>query len=467
MPGHRQHNQENRHQDRNGTRRPQHPEQAETPKVPGVGAQTPDGFESLLGMAADRAREHGGPLVLVVDGMDEAEPSSDVLPFGLPGLLPAGVYVIGTYRTGSAPRRPDAPSVTVTIRKDDPRNRRDIDQFLTHATAEQILAARLAEADVDPAEFIGTLADRCDGVWVYLVYVLEELRIGLRRPDALGDLPSGLRDYYADQLRRWRQDSVWDHGLLPLISTLGVAGEPLTAVSLARIAGGLDPAAVRRWCDFTFRPLLTATRTSSAGLPLRYEIYHASFRDVLKAHHVSLSGQDGTQPYDTVALTDELREASVIAHGRAADIYLDAFGGIDRALCMLAKDPAAADIDDGYPLRHLARHLHHSGRILDLHGLLAAETSGRDARRVNVWFAGHDYAECIASYLDDLTRARNVSATATDLAIGNRRPAAALGMEVRYALMTASIASHAANVSADLLERVPIFRGRDLAVACC
>jgi len=37
MPGHRQHNQENRHQDRNGTRRPQHPEQAETPKVPGVG----------------------------------------------------------------------------------------------------------------------------------------------------------------------------------------------------------------------------------------------------------------------------------------------------------------------------------------------------------------------------------------------------------------------------------------------
>ena len=40
MPGHRQRNRENRHQDRHGTRRPQHPEQAEIPKIPGVG---PDG----------------------------------------------------------------------------------------------------------------------------------------------------------------------------------------------------------------------------------------------------------------------------------------------------------------------------------------------------------------------------------------------------------------------------------------
>ncbi len=36
MPGHRQRNRENRHQDRHRTPRPQHPEQAETPKVPGV-----------------------------------------------------------------------------------------------------------------------------------------------------------------------------------------------------------------------------------------------------------------------------------------------------------------------------------------------------------------------------------------------------------------------------------------------
>ncbi|MGZ4779085.1 MAG: hypothetical protein ACXV5L_07795, partial [Thermoanaerobaculia bacterium] len=47
---------------------------------------------------------------------------------------------------------------------------------------------------------------RCSGVWIYLRYVLDELRFGLRRPDEIGDLPSGLRNYYADQIRRWRKE---------------------------------------------------------------------------------------------------------------------------------------------------------------------------------------------------------------------------------------------------------------------
>ena len=62
-------------------------------------AQTPGGFESLLGIAAGRAREDGRRLVLVVDGLDEAEPSGEGLPFGLPGLLP-GRGVCGRHVPG-------------------------------------------------------------------------------------------------------------------------------------------------------------------------------------------------------------------------------------------------------------------------------------------------------------------------------------------------------------------------------
>jgi hypothetical protein len=84
-------------------------------------AHTPGGFESLLVKAAERSRECGRRLVLVVDGLDEAEAPWDGLPFGLPLLLPDAVYVVGTYRTGRSPGQPDAPAATVRIAKDDPR----------------------------------------------------------------------------------------------------------------------------------------------------------------------------------------------------------------------------------------------------------------------------------------------------------------------------------------------------------
>jgi len=388
-------------------------------------AQTPSGFESLLGMAARRARGQGCPLVLVVDGLDEAQPDADGLPFGLPSLLPSSVYVIGTFRTGSSPMRPNAPSVTLRIGKEDQRNRRDIREFLVEAASEEVLAARLAEYGMEQSEFIDLLADRCDGVWVYLRYVLHELRLGLRHPDELTSLPSGLRDYYADQIRRWRDDPAWDTVLLPLVDTLGVAREPLSAEALARLAGKHDPVAVRRWCDFTLRPMLTTSRALTVGRQLRYEIYHASFREVLKALHNDETAMPiYEQPHMLAALDDELSEATIIAHARIADTYLAYFGGLDTGLRALGENPAMAGIDGGYPLRHLARHLLSACRAADLHRLLAAEHSTTDHGTTNVWFAAHDHADCVLSYLNDLAQARHDSAVSTDEALAYRQPAA-------------------------------------------
>src|SRR5262249_53569707 len=140
-------------------------------------------------------------------------------------------------------------------------------------------------ADMDAAEFSSVLAERCGGVWVYLRYVLNELRIGLRQPDQITDLPSGLRNYYADQIRHWRQDPAWHNVLLPLLATFGVAGEALPVESLARLAGHVDPVTVQRWCDLTIRPLLTTSRMNAMGALRRYEIYHASFRELLNARY--------------------------------------------------------------------------------------------------------------------------------------------------------------------------------------
>jgi len=99
-------------------------------------AQSPEGFEFLLGKPAEKARRSWNPLVLVVDGVDEAERSAEGVPFGLPMLLPTGVFVVSTYRTGSSPGQPDTPTLRLAINKDDPRNDRDIHEFLTIAAAE-------------------------------------------------------------------------------------------------------------------------------------------------------------------------------------------------------------------------------------------------------------------------------------------------------------------------------------------
>ena len=222
--------------------------------------------------------------MLVADGMDEAGAPTGGLPFGLPLLLPEGVFVIGTYRTGRSPRQPDAPSIVVPIGRDDPRNRRDINGYLAAQADEEVLAARLAQAGTSPEAFTALLAQRCGGVWVYLRYVLEEVRLGLREPGAVANLPVGLWSYYAEQIRRWQGDPAWETVLLPVLATLGVAGEPLPVDAIAKLAGGLDIASVRHQCDLNLRPLLNVV-SNGMGRPLRYEVYHDSFREVLNAHN--------------------------------------------------------------------------------------------------------------------------------------------------------------------------------------
>ena len=282
---------------------------------------------------------------------------------------------------------------------------------------------------------------------------LEELRIGLRRPEAINDLPAGLWGYYADQIYTWKHDPAWDGTLLPLVATLGVAAEPLPAAALARLAGNLDPPAVRRLCESTFRPLLTTTRATRDGPPRRYEIYHASFRDVLKAAHGVGSGwPGGGQPDDVEALADELRQAALAAHARIADTYLTCFGSLDDGLPVLAGNARIAEVDEGYPLRHLAHHLQHAGRQAELHRLLAADYLASTGQAVNVWYAAHDYANCLVGYLDDLDRARALSAGSADDTLAQHGPARELGTEIRYSLIAASIAGRSANIPPQLLD---------------
>ncbi|HEX8864744.1 MAG TPA: NACHT domain-containing protein, partial [Lentzea sp.] len=236
---------------------------------------TPEGFESLLARIPAQ-------VVLVVDGADEAEQVAGAQPWGLPLELPPGVFVVGTYRTGSPP--PKTGSV-LRLTAADPRNIADV-------------ASHVARVQPD-----GDLVTRCGGVWVYLRYVLNEIRQGVR--SATDPLPPDLTAYYVENLERWSR-SDWQN-ILPIISTLTAAGEPLGAQQLAQLSQ-VDEQVVREHCHRTLRPFLGAV-DGQAGRGFAW--YHASLREFLTGIYPGCDASDQAWRW-----WETLSSATVAAHNR-------------------------------------------------------------------------------------------------------------------------------------------------------
>ncbi|MDX8146918.1 NACHT domain-containing protein [Lentzea sp. BCCO 10_0061] len=352
---------------------------------------TPEGFPALLAKITP-------PLVLVVDGADEAEQVAGAQPWGLPMELPQGVFVVGTYRTGSPPPRSTAPAAVVRLSATDPRNVADV-------------AEHLAQVRPDAA---GELVERCGGVWVYLRYVLNEIQLGTRT--TADPLPKDLARYYVDTLERWSRTDA----LLPLLATLGVAGEPLDARTLAALSD-VDENAVREHCHRTLRPFLGAVDGQDGR---GFALYHASLREFLAGVR---PGDES--PEQDWKWWDFLRSATIAAHDRIAEHHL------------------TGTVDDGYPLRHLARHLVGAGRDEDLHRLLHAD----DASGRPMWFAAHDRAGTVDGFLSDVEVARGLHASTTDQALAEKQPASTLCDEVYYQLVTASVVSRTNAIPAELV----------------
>jgi hypothetical protein len=411
-------------------------------------AQSPDGFETLLQHAAACARRAGDRLVIVADGLDEAQTPPGALPWGLPKLLPDAVFVVATYRSGSTPERCEAPSTTVRIDRHSRDNREDVHRYLSATLArETVLAARLAQAGVGAERFAADLAERCGGVWVYVRYVLGELRVGSRRADDISTLPDDLQDYYADQILRWCREEDWSDTGLPIVSTLAAVGEPLDLDALAAFTGIGEHRRLRRWCDLNLRPFLDLTATT----PRRYELYHASARAFL--HGRLPTTADGDYREHARRIAEDLAPATTAAHARVADYYLDQFGSLPD-LPRLATQFGLAQQHSGYPLRHLTRHLQQAGRLHHLRQLLIAEAQRPGHGAFNVWYAAHDHADTLDSYLHDLARARSIAAHAVDHAMATRPTAPDVAFEVFYALMAASITNLTDNIGTELLEQL-------------
>ncbi|WP_405495517.1 AAA family ATPase [Streptomyces sp. NBC_00096] len=397
-------------------------------------AHSPEGFEAVLTAAATAAGKAGEALILVLDGLDEAEQEGHELPWGIQALLPNGVFVLGTYRTGHPLGPTDSNTVTLRLDVDDPRNQADILEYLQIAVTEEKLSAALAAADVTGEAFTRALAHQCAGVWVYLRYVLDEVRIGLRHPVDIDTLEAGLPHYYASQMVRWEAQDSWLQVGAPLVAVLAALREPATADHIRRLAGVKEARAVHLWCDRWLRPFLTV----DAAAERVYAIYHASAREFFGG---GLPPAVDGHPDHWMARAEGLRRGRRSAHSRIADVYLDIYGGLDEGLPYLAADPSLAGQDSAFALRHLTHHLIRAGRGEDVHSLLRIERHGPGEGRSNVWFAAHDHTDGLDEYLEDLALARRDAEAATDGELAGGIPPCSWALEARYALMRSCMGS--------------------------
>ncbi|WP_198153716.1 ATP-binding protein [Catenuloplanes japonicus] len=395
-------------------------------------AGEPGWFEQVVRAAASIAHDHGHKLVILVDGLDEAETFDGDLPLGLPVRPPRGAIFVVTCRSGSPLLGLRLPWERTTINLTDPKNLADMRLFLDE-TVETDPLIRDALGNADGDAFVSGLMDRCGGVWVLLRYILDEVRLGLRDPGALDRIPTDLASYYQKALGP-RPAAPDDSARLRLLATLAAATEPLPLRVLGAMADIDSLSVVERLCGEVLRPFLTAT-AGADGLS-RYGIYHVSLREFLHGG----AGRDNWQ-------AEMLASRCQAAHGRIVELYLSAFGGLAAGLPVLAGDPAAGGMHDGYPLRNLAHHLERQKRFADLHTLLVAESGS-----VNVWWAAHDRAGTISDYLSDLARAARAAVRQTDTALAAGQTTTGLGRELRYAVMAGAVRSLANSIPAELVE---------------
>jgi len=317
-------------------------------------AAEPDWFAWLLDAAARRCREEGAGehIVLVVDGLDEAEaetPAGRGLPLGLPESLPDGVFLVATSRFGIDPARNPADWLEIEIEGAD--NLADMLRFIDHATSpdggDSRLIEALGRAGADPAWFRREVAGSCAGVWIYLRYILDEIRAGTRDPRGVGDLPDDLAGYYAEQVQRWRGDPDdeaarhrWEQVRLPLLGVLAAVRAPLTVAEFASFSA-VPTAAARAFIEETFRAFLNPDDDGPPGAP-RYALGHQSLRNLLT---VNSPGRLAPMFAAQTELAHQQITAALIPAGAPAERDWDSVGQYARR--HLAAHAAACDALDG------------------------------------------------------------------------------------------------------------------------
>jgi len=253
-------------------------------------ATTDSAFLSQL-LAEAAAKAGGRPVVVVVDALDEAADDGPANRLFLPRVLPPGVFFVVSSREEFNYRLVVDRREDLYLHDTGDDNMADIRTYL--------VAQLRAHPGLVPAanedEFVDTLTEKSQGNFMYLVYVLADIRAGKISVGTMDDvhrLPAGLRAYYEHHWATMRaQDrDRFERIYEPVLRILATVREPVELAKIeewTRVPPPRIRDVIRDWRQFLNEtPVLNET-PAGTGEP-QYRVYHTSFQDFLAVEGVGL-----------------------------------------------------------------------------------------------------------------------------------------------------------------------------------
>lgn len=241
----------------------------------------------LVQILSEASSSESCPILVLVDALDEADDKGLDLTANnrllLPSSLPDNVFFIVTCREKDDFRLKVDNRRDIYLKDNDPLNEKDINEYIKgYLERSSNSSALLKSWGIKEEDFINIMRKKSEGNFMYLVYILEDIKQGkltLENVDDISKLPTGLKDYYKWHWRNMRSKDTdrFEKYYEPVVCTLATAREPVTIEQLAewtKVPTLRIKDVIKDWIEF-----LDVLQSDKNSL---YRVYHSSFRDFLE-----------------------------------------------------------------------------------------------------------------------------------------------------------------------------------------
>lgn len=234
------------------------------------------------------ARKSKGPLVILVDALDETEQGELEVynTLALPGALPPKTYVVMTCRKDLSKHKLQfAKYEKEIINANESWNLQDIRLYIEGKLKLEGMQSYMDYYELKETEFCDTLVEHSQGNFMYLRHVIPDISVSTKKWSPK-ELPIGLEGYYKSHYERMKvknQDQ-WNDYKLRIIMLLSCAPGPISIKFLSDHLKAGTPTQVQQVLE-EWRSFLHIEKWENRN---HYKFYHKSFDDFLQKRKRSI-----------------------------------------------------------------------------------------------------------------------------------------------------------------------------------
>jgi hypothetical protein len=253
-------------------------------------------FGQLLGEVSAKLKT-GDRLVIAIDALDEVDRTDHTGAnlLYLPARLDKGVYFVMTQRPGTLPLTVNTPPHRFDLMQHQEQSLQDIQTYIRGEVKKSSkLQAWIDEKGLTVEEFITQLANKSENNFMYLKFVLHDIKGNKYRDLSIENLPQGLEAYYEDHWRRMGMtDKERKRTKIKIVYVLAELREPVSRELIGEFSGE-DAFTVQEVLDED--ELQQFLHKDKVDGETRYSVYHLSFcdflarKDIVQAAGVTLQG---------------------------------------------------------------------------------------------------------------------------------------------------------------------------------